>query len=232
MVEVIQEAVGCAQCVGQGRRQVRQNPHSVTGFPQLVDPENHPRVERIPEADLVLHHLRDQRLAELLASGAADARPVFGGRHASVVGQAVQPECSQELFFRQIALRRRAGDFLGGHIVSGHVDGVGKIRRLGHAGADRVVEVECGQDILRGLVPKGSIALCGISLTVVDLTPDAFTVHIIPHTWANTSLRAARAGDAVNLETDIIGKYVARHLAAHSPATLTLDQLRAAGFAD
>ena len=126
----------------------------------------------------------------------------------------------------------RAGDFLGGHIVSGHVDGVGKIRRLGHAGADRVVEVECGQDILRGLVPKGSIALCGISLTVVDLTPDAFTVHIIPHTWANTSLRAARAGDAVNLETDIIGKYVARHLAAHSPATLTLDQLRAAGFAD
>ena len=126
----------------------------------------------------------------------------------------------------------RAGDFLGGHIVSGHVDGVGKIRRLGQAGADRVVEVQCDAEILQGLVPKGSIALSGISLTVVDLTPDAFTVHIIPHTWAHTSLRAARPGDTINLETDILGKYVARHLAAHGASALTLDKLRTAGFAD
>jgi riboflavin synthase len=126
----------------------------------------------------------------------------------------------------------RAGDFLGGHIVSGHVDGVGKIRRLGHAGADRAVEVQCAAEILQGLVPRGSIALCGISLTVMDLMPDAFTVHIIPHTWEHTSLRTARTGDAVNLETDLLGKYVARHLAAHSPSPLTLDKLRAAGFAD
>ena len=126
----------------------------------------------------------------------------------------------------------RAGDFLGGHIVSGHVDGVGKLRHLGRAGADRVVEVQCDAELLQGLVAKGSIALNGISLTVVDLKPDAFTVHIIPHTWGHTSLRAARAGDAINLETDILGKYVARHLAAHGPSTLTLDKLRAAGFAD
>jgi len=126
----------------------------------------------------------------------------------------------------------RAGDFLGGHIVTGHVDGIGKIRRLGHAGADRVVEVQCAAEILRGLVPKGSIALSGISLTVVQLKPDAFTVHIIPHTWEHTSLRVARAGDVVNLETDILGKYVARHLAAHGPSALTLDKLRAAGFLD
>ncbi len=126
----------------------------------------------------------------------------------------------------------RAGDFLGGHIVSGHVDGVGKIRHLGRAGTDRVVEVQCGADILQGLVPKGSVALGGISLTVVDVKHDAFTVHIIPHTWENTSLRIARAGDAINLETDVIGKYVARHLAAHGGSALTLDKLRAAGFAD
>jgi len=126
----------------------------------------------------------------------------------------------------------RAGDFLGGHIVSGHVDGVGKIRRLGQAGADRVVEVQCAVEILQGLVPKGSIAISGISLTIVELKPDAFTVHIIPHTWGSTSLRAARAGDDVNLETDILGKYVARHLAAHGHSPLTLDKLRSAGFAD
>lgn len=126
----------------------------------------------------------------------------------------------------------RAGDFLGGHIVSGHVDGMGKIRGLGYEGADRVVEVQCDEDILQGLVPKGSIAISGISLTVVELKPDAFTVHIIPHTWEHTSLRAARAGDGVNLETDVIGKYVVRHLAAREQSTLTLDKLRSAGFAD
>ena len=126
----------------------------------------------------------------------------------------------------------RASDFLGGHIVSGHVDGVGKIARLGHAGADRVVEVRCGAEILRGIVPKGSIAINGISLTVVEVKPSAFTVHIIPHTEDNTSLRSARAGDAVNLETDIIGKYVARHLDAREQPNLTLDKLRAAGFTD
>jgi riboflavin synthase len=127
----------------------------------------------------------------------------------------------------------RAGDFLGGHIVSGHVDGIGKIMRLGHVGADRVVEVRCGAEILHGIVPKGSIAINGISLTVVEVTTSAFTVHIIPHTWEGTSLRAARAGDAVNLETDILGKYVERHLAAREKkSSLTLDQLRDAGFAD
>ncbi len=126
----------------------------------------------------------------------------------------------------------RAGDFLGGHIISGHVDGIGIIRRLGHAGADRVVEVQCGAEILNGLVPKGSIALNGISLTVVELQADAFTVHIIPHTWEHTSLRAARPGDAINLETDLLGKYVARQLATRGPSTLTMDKLRAAGFAD
>ena len=126
----------------------------------------------------------------------------------------------------------RADDFLGGHIISGHVDGLGKIARLGHAGTDRVVEVQCGTEILRGIVPKGSIAINGISLTVVEVKAHAFTAHIIPHTWENTSLRAAHTGDAVNLETDVIGKYVARYLAVREQSKLTLDKLRAAGFAD
>ena len=125
----------------------------------------------------------------------------------------------------------RSGDFLGGHIVSGHVDGTGTIRSIGHTGADRVVEVACDGELLQGIVPKGSITLNGISLTVVEVRADAFTVHIIPHTWEHTSLSSAKPGDALNLETDIIGKYVQRHLAARS-APLTMEQLRAAGFAD
>ena len=127
----------------------------------------------------------------------------------------------------------RAGDFLGGHIVSGHVDGVGNIARLSRVGADRVAEVRCDREILHGIVPKGSIAINGISLTVVEVKANAFTVHIIPHTWENTSLHTARAGAVVNLETDILGKYVERHLAARAnKSSVTLDQLRATGFAD
>ena len=127
----------------------------------------------------------------------------------------------------------RAGDFLGGHLVSGHVDGVGTLRAIDRAGADRVVEVACGPELLHGIVTKGSIALNGISLTVVDLRADAFTVHLIPHTWDHTSLKGARSGDRINLETDVIGKYVARCLAARAPApSVTLDKLRAAGFMD
>jgi riboflavin synthase len=126
----------------------------------------------------------------------------------------------------------RVGDFLGGHVVSGHVDDVGKIARLGHAGTDRVVEVQCSAEILHGVVPKGSIVINGISLTVVEINANTFTVHIIPHTWDHTSLCSARVGETVNLETDILGKYVQRHLAARKQSTLTLDKLRAAGFTD
>ena len=127
----------------------------------------------------------------------------------------------------------RAGDFLGGHIVSGHVDGVGTIRALGQAGSDRVLDLGCDRGLLSGMVAKGSIAINGISLTVVTLRADAFTVHIIPHTWDHTSLGGARTGDPVNLETDVIGKYVARFLECRVPApTVTLDRLRDAGFMD
>jgi len=127
----------------------------------------------------------------------------------------------------------RAGDFLGGHLVSGHVDGVGTLRALGRTGADRVLEIACDRELLRGVVAKGSIAVNGISLTVVELRADGFTVHIIPHTWEHTSLAGARAGDAVNLETDLIGKYVARYLEGRAAGgDLTLDKLRAAGFVE
>jgi len=125
----------------------------------------------------------------------------------------------------------RLGDAMGGHMVTGHVDGTGTIRSLTRAGRDWVVEAACSNELLSGIVPKGSIALDGISLTVAELRAESFTVHIIPHTWQNTSLSQARVGRLVNLETDIIGKYVARYLQKGLPSShIGWDTLKNAGF--
>ena len=126
----------------------------------------------------------------------------------------------------------RLGDALGGHLVSGHVDGTGELRRVEPAGRDKVLTISA-PDLLAEIIPKGSIAIDGISLTVVDVAArdGTFTVHVIPHTWQQTALLTLNTGARVNLETDMIGKYVRNSLAAatHVPA-VTLDKLRAAGF--
>lgn len=106
----------------------------------------------------------------------------------------------------------RLGDRLGGHLVTGHVDGVGAIRsRIQDNDAIQIV-IEASRDILRYCVPKGSITVDGISLTVNDVTDRWFRVTIIPHTAKMTTLGIKQAGDAVNLETDLIGRYVERLL--------------------
>lgn len=125
----------------------------------------------------------------------------------------------------------RMGDAMGGHYVTGHVDGTGTVRSVSRAGRDWVLEVDCSPELLGGMVPKGSIALDGISLTIADLRNESFTVHIIPHTWENTSLAHAAVGCLVNLETDILGKYVARSLQSTSTSTVSMDLLNKAGFA-
>ncbi len=106
----------------------------------------------------------------------------------------------------------RADGFLGGHFVTGHIDGIGKIIRCEQAGADRVLEVAAPTGIMRGLVVKGSIAVDGISLTVAGVSKKSFRIWIIPHTSTVTALRERKVGDAVNVETDILGKYVERLL--------------------
>ena len=98
----------------------------------------------------------------------------------------------------------------GGHFVQGHVDGTGVIRQVREDGDARWVTVEFPPKAAPLLVPKGSIAVDGVSLTVAALHADAFDVMIIPFTWANTNLAQRRPGDRVNLEFDIVGKYVAR----------------------
>ena len=100
----------------------------------------------------------------------------------------------------------------GGHIVAGHVDGTGRITRLRRDDNAVWYTIQAGPEVLRYVVEKGSIAIDGISLTVAQVGPDWFSVSIIPHTALATVLGQRRAGDWVNLECDIIGKYVEKLL--------------------
>lgn len=124
----------------------------------------------------------------------------------------------------------RLDDRLGGHLVQGHVDGTGLVKAVTRTGDDRALELTCGRDLADGLVLKGSVAIDGVSLTIVALTAEAFSVHLIPHTWDQTAFKALKVGDRVNLETDMIGKYVKRYLAVLKPGGLSVDDVRRAGF--
>ncbi|HST16112.1 MAG TPA: riboflavin synthase [Gaiellaceae bacterium] len=107
----------------------------------------------------------------------------------------------------------RAGDPLGGHYVQGHVDGVGSIRSVEPEGDGRRIWVDAPADLLRYVVEKGSVAVEGTSLTIADLDDRGFAIALIPHTLAETTLGALTAGDLVNLEVDVLAKYVERLLA-------------------
>lgn len=104
------------------------------------------------------------------------------------------------------------GDRLGGHIVQGHVDGVGRIARRERQNDWEVLWFWCPGELNRFLVPKGSIAIDGVSLTVVDVTKDEFSVALIPHTLAVTTLGQKQPLATVNLETDLIAKHIVRYL--------------------
>ena len=122
---------------------------------------------------------------------------------------------------------------LGGHLVSGHVDGVGTIKRITSAGIASVFEISIVPPLIPYILPKGSISIDGISLTVVQVDSNSFSVSLIPHTFAQTTLGFKKVGDKVNLETDIIGKYVASFLGnSQQPAkeNLSLNFLAQNGF--
>ena len=111
-----------------------------------------------------------------------------------------------------LELPLRATDRLGGHVVQGHVDGVGVVRRIAEEGFSRRVEIDAPQDVLRYVVEKGSIAVDGVSLTVAAVDGGGFAVALIPETLQRTSLGTARPGSRVNLEVDVLAKYVERLL--------------------
>ena len=106
----------------------------------------------------------------------------------------------------------RMGDPMGGHIVQGHVDGVGRVTALTPVGRDWRIEIACDDDLLSNVVYKGSMSCDGISLTVAELKEKSFVVHIIPFTWEHTSIHEWQVGDAVNLEVDILAKYARRSI--------------------
>lgn len=109
----------------------------------------------------------------------------------------------------------------GGHIVSGHIDGTGQIRSFRQEGNAVWVEIETPPEILRLIVEKGSICIDGISLTVASVSDTGFAVSVIPHTGAETTLLKRKTGDRVNLENDVVGKYVERLLGGPGKSSST-----------
>jgi riboflavin synthase len=108
----------------------------------------------------------------------------------------------------------KMGDELGGHIVSGHVDGLAVIESIAPEGGSRRMRLRVPQSLKKFIAPKGSVALDGVSLTVNEVEDDVFGVNIIPHTWDVTTFGDAKPGDAMNMEADLLARYVARILAA------------------
>jgi len=106
----------------------------------------------------------------------------------------------------------QVGGRVGGHFVTGHIDGTGKISRWERSGLDYVLDIEAPPELMRYIVFKGSICVDGISLTVAAVRRKSFRVWIIPHTYEVTALKERKVGAAVNLEADLLGKYVERLL--------------------
>ncbi len=127
----------------------------------------------------------------------------------------------------------RLGDRLGGHLVAGHVDATAPVLAIERREDDIEVTVGSPPELQELLVPKGSIAVDGISLTIAALEAESFRVRIIPHTWEHTNLRRAAPGDRVNLEGDLIGKFVLRRaqVSDGKQGRVTWDDLTRAGFA-
>lgn len=125
----------------------------------------------------------------------------------------------------------RLGDRMGGHIVTGHIDCIGKLARSSETSGNRVLEFSLPAENARYLVTKGSVAINGVSLTVNSVTSNGFSVNIIPLTQGATTLSGLKIGDEVNIETDIIGKYVERLVQPWSSAGgLSMKTLAENGF--
>lgn len=124
-----------------------------------------------------------------------------------------------------------SGQRLGGHYVQGHVDGVGRVVRLTGDGPSIVIRLAVPPDLLRSVVERGFVAVDGASLTVMQLWPDGFDVSLVYHTQQTITLPQKRPGAPVNIEVDVVGKYVERLVGNGMDRGITLDLLRRSGFA-
>jgi len=122
------------------------------------------------------------------------------------------------------------GSRLGGHFVLGHVDGTARLAERREQAGERIWAFEAEAALVGQMVPKGSVAIDGVSLTLVEAAGGRFSVALIPTTLEATTLGAMKVGDRANIETDVLGKYVLKYLAAGQGGGLSLDKLRAAGF--
>ncbi len=131
-----------------------------------------------------------------------------------------------------LELPARAQDRLGGHVVQGHVDGVGKLLRLEKipGGEDWRLAIEIPLSLARYVVPQGSIAVEGISLTVAAIQGGRVEIAIIPHTYQATNLRALRAGDPLNIEVDVLAKYAEKMAQSKTAGSLSIAELVRRGF--
>ncbi len=128
---------------------------------------------------------------------------------------------------RPITLNAR----LGGHLVAGHVDGLTTLQRWSASGQGKIGFFQAPKRITDFVIAKGSVALNGVSLTIAELQDGAFSVALIPETLARTNLGELQPGQNVNVETDLIGKYIAKFIAANPAQSLTLETLKEHGFA-
>jgi riboflavin synthase len=123
-----------------------------------------------------------------------------------------------------------AGSRIGGHFVTGHIDCTGEISSRTEKKAEISFKIKAGKEIMKGIVNKGSVAVDGISLTVGDVGKDYFIVYVIPHTAKMTTLGSRKAGDKINIETDILGKYIERCIIPDEASGITMEFLREKGF--
>ena len=123
-----------------------------------------------------------------------------------------------------------SSDRIGGHFVTGHIDGVGLVKELREDAGDRVLRIECGKEMIGMIAMKGSVSVDGVSLTVTELSGVLFAVRLAPFTWEHTAFGELGSGSSVNVETDILAKYVSRHFERSGRNEITAQRLKEAGF--
>jgi len=121
-------------------------------------------------------------------------------------------------------------DRLGGHFVTGHIDGLGSLIAARKVSEDVILEIACDQEVMKYICTKGSVTCDGVSLTVTDISTSAFKVNLIPFTLKNTTLLLIKPGNTINIETDILAKYVLRHSDKGKRGQLTVERLHEFGF--
>ena len=175
-------------------------------------PRERGRVESFAEDRLVVETAVEARIGDSVAVDGVCLTVVANGNGRLAFDVVPETRARAKSFGAEVNLEAalRAGDPLGGHIVQGHVDVVGHVRSVEFDGEGKRLRIEAPPEIIRYCVEKGSIAVEGVSLTISSVDESGFEIALVPHTLDLTTLGALAAGDPVNLEVDMIAKYVER----------------------